>query len=596
MDQRFDIINCGLIRPNPKNPRSSFEGDSFNNLVASIREKGVLEPILVRPVDGNGTFELVAGERRLRASREAGMETIPAIIRIMDDDAAFEVMTIENLQREDISEIDEARSFKAWLDARGEKAIPDLAKKLAISPQYIRRRVRLLALPHAVLKAWETGDITYSHLEELCRVADQKRLGELLNSIVSYDMSTKRLRAEINRDMIDLGKALFDAKPCKKCAHNTIVQRELFGFDFAGGKKGRCTDPACFKKEQNNWLLGHWTETAAWKKYGTNGFRFYGSAAALEHGHYAIFEALPFNDCAVCDKYITVIDIYGTPVYPQRACLDPVCFRSHRTAAPDKGKTGANKHAYHGREFRERFYRQEVPLRLARHTMDTSWVLRMAIAAMIEHCQSARHFFKEKYAAKTADYWFATTHAWSILEAMDYDTLAALLKEMSALSLVTWGGDQDLRDKVAVDMGIDLERDWRITREYLQAKTIPEIITIGRALSIFDDPIAKDYLAHVLRRKSLEACKKTELVSLVLESGIDLAGKVPAEILELGERAGLPLPAGEPGNFCEYCGNDMGDADECETCSGKEDLEPWYCIECGTHLDEKVGSCPRCDG
>ncbi|MCU0483109.1 MAG: ParB/RepB/Spo0J family partition protein, partial [Chloroflexi bacterium] len=95
------------IEPNPENPRLSFEEGALEELAASIKEHGVLQPILVRPL-GPNLYQLVAGERRWRAARQAGMETIPALIEELDDDAALEIAIVENLQREDLSPLEEA--------------------------------------------------------------------------------------------------------------------------------------------------------------------------------------------------------------------------------------------------------------------------------------------------------------------------------------------------------------------------------------------------------------------------------------------------------------------------------------------------------
>jgi ParB family chromosome partitioning protein len=601
--QTFLFITLDKIRPNAQNPRKLFEGEKFNNLVASIKEKGVIEPVLVRSLDGNGTYELVAGERRYRASKEAGLTEIPAIVRDLDDEAAFDVMTIENLQREDISELEEARSFQAWVKKHSEKAIPDLAQRIGTTPQHIRRRIRLLALPAAVLAAWEKGDLTCSHLEELFRISDAKRMENLAREIVAYNYSTKRLRDTINRDLIDLKKAMFDTKICKKCASNSFVQKELFGFD-PGGKKARCTDAACFKKEQNNWLTADWDITPAAKKYGTNGFRFRDSGA---FGWDKCTDlTTPYPECAECDKYVTAIEIDGTVCHPKQACLDPACERKLRQKNAKKDpRTGqtVTRHEYHGREFRERLYTARVPEIIRSVAVDDARVLRTAVAAMIESSRLASDMFRERYAKATPNYQFYTRHAWATLETLDGGTLENILKEMSTRILVEWNGDQAIRDKLAAHWGIDLARDWRITKEYLDAKTIAEIIVIGADLGIWDDPIAKEYREKVVGRKTLEACKKSELISIVLESGIDLAGKVPKEILDLGSEAPPPEPyRGEPGNFCEYCGKDLGDEDECAECAaaGKSDIR--FCLECGTELqqDQDIDTehliCPRCDG
>lgn len=144
----YQDVELSRIKANPMNPRKHFGGPKDDELVASIRSKGVLQPIVIRPKGKD--FELVAGERRWRAASAVAKEngglagtTIPAMVRELTDDEAFDVMTIENLQREDLSEREEAEGFKAYLDRKGEDALPDLSSRTGIDPRYIRRRGRL---------------------------------------------------------------------------------------------------------------------------------------------------------------------------------------------------------------------------------------------------------------------------------------------------------------------------------------------------------------------------------------------------------------------------------------------------------------------
>ncbi len=161
----FREISLNEIKPNPANPRKrGVDGPAFDELVASIRQVGVLEPVLVR-AKGKG-FELIAGERRYRAccaiaETNGGLKanSIPAIVRDLDDDQAFDAMMIENLQREDLSELEEAESFKAWIDKRGPESVDDLAQRTGIGSGYIRRRIAVLGLPEKALKAWDKGKI-----------------------------------------------------------------------------------------------------------------------------------------------------------------------------------------------------------------------------------------------------------------------------------------------------------------------------------------------------------------------------------------------------------------------------------------------------
>jgi ParB family chromosome partitioning protein len=126
--QGVRVIPLDRIEPNPQQPRMEFDEDALKELASSIREHGVLQPILVRPI-GPARYQLVAGERRWRASRAAGLESIPALIEEIDDETALEISIIENLQREDLSPLDEAMMYDRMIQDHG-YSIRRLAQKL----------------------------------------------------------------------------------------------------------------------------------------------------------------------------------------------------------------------------------------------------------------------------------------------------------------------------------------------------------------------------------------------------------------------------------------------------------------------------------
>jgi ParB family chromosome partitioning protein len=158
----YKEVNLKNITPNPHNPRTCFEGRAFDELVASIKKQGVIEPVIVRALNGSGSFELIAGERRFRASKEAGKESIPALVKDLTDDQAFDVMTIENLQRENLTEYEEAKAFKLYVDRKGaDKAVAELAERTGINHRYIQRRVAVLSLPDYILTIWQENNLLY---------------------------------------------------------------------------------------------------------------------------------------------------------------------------------------------------------------------------------------------------------------------------------------------------------------------------------------------------------------------------------------------------------------------------------------------------
>jgi len=159
-----------LIRPNPNQPRKRFEEVSLRGLAASMSERGVLQPILLRPVPG-GTFELVAGERRWRAAQIAGLESIPAIVQSRDDAASLEGAVIENMAREDLNPVEEARAVSALVDELG-LTREAVGRRVGRSRVAISNLLRLLDLPDEALALVESGALSEGHGRALLLAAD----------------------------------------------------------------------------------------------------------------------------------------------------------------------------------------------------------------------------------------------------------------------------------------------------------------------------------------------------------------------------------------------------------------------------------------
>ncbi len=160
-DPDYRELPTAMVRPNPGQPRKRFDPESISTLAESISEAGMIQPILVRPMP-DGRFELIAGERRWRAAREAGLEMVPALIR--DDDAATRMQTalIENVAREDLNPVDEARACAALVEDLG-LTKEELARRLGRSRESISNLVRLLDLPDDVLDFLSEGRLTAGH-------------------------------------------------------------------------------------------------------------------------------------------------------------------------------------------------------------------------------------------------------------------------------------------------------------------------------------------------------------------------------------------------------------------------------------------------
>jgi ParB family transcriptional regulator, chromosome partitioning protein len=189
------VIETDHIDSNPEQPRLAFDEATLEELAASIREHGVLQPILVRPID-NGRYQLIAGERRWRASRIAGRMTIPALVEDIDDDTALEISIIENLQREDISPLDEAAMYDRMIREHG-YSIRKLAEKLGKDKGYLENRLRLADAPPEVRELVSLRKDTLSHAYELMKVQDPKKRRRLADQVARNELSLVKLRERI---------------------------------------------------------------------------------------------------------------------------------------------------------------------------------------------------------------------------------------------------------------------------------------------------------------------------------------------------------------------------------------------------------------
>lgn len=189
------IVHLDRIEPNPEQPRLVFEQEALDELAASIREHGVLQPILVRP-RGPNTYQIVAGERRWRASKQAGLDTIPALIEDIDDDTALEIAIIENLQREDLTPLDEAAMFDRMIHQHG-YSIRKLADKLGKDKGYLENRLRLADAPPEIRELVSLRKDSLSHAYELMKVEDPKKRRRLAAQVARGELTLIKLRDKI---------------------------------------------------------------------------------------------------------------------------------------------------------------------------------------------------------------------------------------------------------------------------------------------------------------------------------------------------------------------------------------------------------------
>jgi ParB family chromosome partitioning protein len=177
------------IHPNPRQPRRRFEPEATAGLSASIRIQGVLQPVIVRPRTAGG-YELIAGERRWRAAREAGVPTIPAVVRQADDRDTLLLGLVENVARENLSPIEEARAYASLVD-EFELSLGDVAERVGRSKASVSNRLRLLELPDDILWMVARGELTEGHARAVLSVPDHAARRRLAARVVREGLSVR---------------------------------------------------------------------------------------------------------------------------------------------------------------------------------------------------------------------------------------------------------------------------------------------------------------------------------------------------------------------------------------------------------------------
>ncbi|ANZ98752.1 chromosome partitioning protein ParB [Carnobacterium divergens] len=184
-------ISLEEIRPNPYQPRKIFDEEALNELADSIRSSGVFQPIILRESTVKG-YEIIAGERRFRASKLAGKATIPAIIRVFDEERMMEVAVLENLQREDLTSLEEAEAYD-MLMKKLKLTQEEVAKRLGKSRPYIANYLRLLGLPDGVKKMLQNEEISMGQARTLLGLKDKKQISKIANRVVRDNLTVRQL-------------------------------------------------------------------------------------------------------------------------------------------------------------------------------------------------------------------------------------------------------------------------------------------------------------------------------------------------------------------------------------------------------------------
>ena len=217
----YQMVSTDLLKPNPSQPRKQFEQGALEELAESIKENGVIQPLVVRKK--NGGFEIVAGERRWRAAKIARLEKLPVVIRTATDQDVAELTLIENIQREDLNPIEEAEAYEK-LAERFELTHEEIAKKTGKNRSVITNQLRLLKLSEKAKEALVSGAITVGHARALLAASSPGQMDSLLGEVLKKDLTVRRTEALVKKQNRDAGPS---AEPVPEEPEEDIFTREL---------------------------------------------------------------------------------------------------------------------------------------------------------------------------------------------------------------------------------------------------------------------------------------------------------------------------------------------------------------------------------
>lgn len=221
-------VEVDLIHANPTQPRHDFDEQALDDLAASIKSIGIIQPITLRQEE-DGTYMIIAGERRFRAAQRAGLESIPAYIRKVSDDAVMEMALIENIQREDLNAIEVALAYQQ-LQTRNGITQEELAQRVGKSRATVANFMRLLRLPAEIQLALKDKHLSMGHARALLGIEDAEQQVALYHLIVAQDLSVRKVESLV-RDYIE-GRILDfrqQAEKNEKKKNSVAAQNELFG-------------------------------------------------------------------------------------------------------------------------------------------------------------------------------------------------------------------------------------------------------------------------------------------------------------------------------------------------------------------------------
>lgn len=327
------------IVPNPKNPRKTFDQEELEKLAQSIREVGILQPLVVVPQE-DGMLRIVAGERRWRAAQMAGLRSVVAVVRKLTPAQEAEIALIENLQRKDLDPIEEAQAYQELLREHGYTQ-EALGEKLGVSQSHIANRLRLLRLPDEVKENISRKILSAGHAHALLKLekapAIMKKAAEALAEeqvpVAKAAEAIAKVIAEEGKPLFHdyNGKPEFDTGPCEKCAYRVMGNR--WGY---GEEKPYCIKPSCWERKQQEarqareQAVADRVKKLAKKGQGVVELDKFDWNQYEEFRDYKI-QGMDLSECENCEHKKVAKRSYSDEL--TEACFQPSCFKKKQAAA-----------------------------------------------------------------------------------------------------------------------------------------------------------------------------------------------------------------------------------------------------------------------
>jgi len=506
------------------NPRTILDNEPLDELTASIREKGVLQPVLLRPLE-KGRFELISGSRRLRAAKAAGLAVIPYDVALpADENEIAEMKLEENIHRVDLTPIEEGAAFREYLD-KTKKDVAFLAKKISKPALYIERRLALVNLPKEHQDAINRGKMTMGHGLALARVKDQKKQKELFKQIVEDRIGVRETIQRISHHHIDLSDAIFDRKGCQGCPHNGGEQAILF--ETGTELKGICLNPSCFHRKTSE----HIQEKT--RKLQKQGIRVLSPAhlGTLKRKETISTWEDDYKEIVTKklqkepDNY-AVAFIPGYDGIPEKTivCTNPLARAKNKEqiTAEDEVKERQRK-AREKLKNKVDAYKQDFLIKTCAGKMAPAGkaVKVMALyGLLLSRIRNSREEMKEliKEAGLKFNTWGAISNLLPKLWGLDEGALDRHLAKAAGLLFCEIGMRELLHS--AGELRVDMEKEFQIDEAFLKLHTKDQLTTLAKEIG----------LNRHMKEKGKEEWakgKRQELIDAFLKEGFSLKGIVP---------------------------------------------------------------------